>query len=72
MQQHQEEFADELMVLNSLRSGPLSCEMCGTSSAEYRCLDCFSCGLNCKVCIVHQHSQHPLHQIQVMLLASTI
>ena len=42
-----------------------SCETCGEDSASYRCLDCFSRGLSCEQCIVHQHANHPLHEIQV-------
>jgi len=42
-----------------------SCETCGVDNASYRCLDCFTHGLSCKQCIVHQHAHHPLHEIQV-------
>ena len=41
------------------------CETCGVDSASYRCLDCFTHGLSCEQCIVHQHAHHPLHEIQV-------
>jgi hypothetical protein len=42
-----------------------SCDTCGADGASYRCLDCYSGGLSCKTCTIHQHAHHPFHTIQV-------
>jgi len=42
-----------------------SCETCGTSDGSYRCLDCSPPTFSCTDCIVHEHSRHLLHRIEV-------
>lgn len=42
-----------------------SCAGCHTSFPEYRCKDCTHGALWCQACIVRNHSQCPLHIVQV-------
>lgn len=58
------------MKREGLGAHPSFCEICSVGDAPYRCSDCFSYGLSCKDCIVHQHALHPLHRIQVTFCLS--
>jgi hypothetical protein len=65
--QYREEFSDEFMRHEAFYLGaePSPCQTCGATNAPFRCLNCFSSGLSCKVCITHEHAHDPLHKIQV-------
>lgn len=59
------EYLDEIMSLEGRgRFGSL-CPQCRTPSPIYRCNDCMCGALWCEQCLVDNHSQMPLHNIQV-------
>jgi hypothetical protein len=58
------------MKREGLGDHPSFCEICSVGDAPYHCSDCFSSGLSCKDCVVHQHALHPLHRIQVTFCLS--
>ena len=64
---HRPEFLYELLSLEALSPQALSCSAC-QSSAEYRCLSCFTKAVVCRGCLLSRHSIAPLHNIQVRLL----
>jgi hypothetical protein len=41
------------------------CAQCLSSSADYRCEDCFGHQLFCGLCMVSLHQQNPLHRLEV-------
>lgn len=58
------EFLHELLRLEAPASQNPTCPRCETS-AEYRCLSCFSAEPMCKGCLLSRHADTPLHRIQV-------
>lgn len=62
------EYLDEIMCLEGRgRFGSL-CPQCRTPCPNYRCTDCMHGALWCQQCLVDNHSQMPLHSIQVCYL----
>jgi len=64
---YENEFADRILMHEGIRghSAPPPCETCGADNAPYRCLDCSPSVFSCNHCLVHEHSRHLLHRIEV-------
>ncbi|KAJ6547989.1 hypothetical protein DFH09DRAFT_1087452 [Mycena vulgaris] len=41
------------------------CARCGSGISRHRCFDCFWAECMCATCLVGQHTEHPLHRIEV-------
>ncbi|EAU89964.1 hypothetical protein CC1G_05880 [Coprinopsis cinerea okayama7 len=58
---------DELLRLETISTPPLECEACGLTLDDdlqaFRCEDCFSSELYCRLCLVERHASSPYHSI---------
>jgi hypothetical protein len=42
-----------------------ACRLCGLTSPDIRCEDCFGGELLCRKCVIDRHASNPLHRIEV-------
>ncbi|KAK7054540.1 hypothetical protein VNI00_003738 [Paramarasmius palmivorus] len=62
-EKYRDEYLDGMLITEGRGRHSSHCG-CGSTSARFRCLDCFSLQMVCKDCICRQHLLNPLHRIQ--------
>ncbi|KAI0654576.1 hypothetical protein C8Q70DRAFT_876809, partial [Cubamyces menziesii] len=64
-----DDFLDELLRYEGceqpIESGEVLCELCNTVEAMARCQDCRRRPLVCKECLLHSHTDLPLHRPEI-------
>ncbi|KAF7308831.1 CxC2 domain-containing protein [Mycena kentingensis (nom. inval.)] len=63
---YRDAFLDTLLWLDGrgMHLNTIHCTKCGLSPAEFRCTECYACGLVCKTCILDMHTASPFHWVQ--------
>ncbi|KAG2144545.1 hypothetical protein DEU56DRAFT_883917 [Suillus clintonianus] len=57
-------YLDELIRLEGRGKADHSCHACGDLDTSYRCEDCFSVDLFCRLCMIKFHQNVPLHRVK--------
>lgn len=58
-------YLDELIQLEGRGKADHSCHACGDLDTSFRCEDCFSVDLFCRLCMIKSHQNLPLHRVKV-------
>ncbi|KAG2353833.1 hypothetical protein BDR07DRAFT_1454358 [Suillus spraguei] len=57
-------YLDELIQLEGRGKADHSCHACGDLDTSFRCEDCFSVDLFCRLCMIKSHQNLPLHRVK--------